>query len=373
MHPRRILRGTVLVLLASLTMFAVAGGSHAQVADDTRAALAAIALTAAEMPSGYELVGEAFVGPDGGPIAGEVPAVLTDAGFLGAYMSVYENADGTVTITSYASAWTDADAAETAFALLETEDAGETDESLDAGDGPAELTVVGETMDATFVVDRFVVGVAATGSDIDRDDVMALVTLLESRANAVADGQFPAGTDAALPASVLDTSALGTQVRAGYLSATESEQLYGLTGSALGGMQASWVSLVTVGDGGEPPYVAIAASNFESADNAARVVDQAEDLVPLTVDLQPVEGITVEDADTARGFQYSSTMSGTTDTPDSVRVVAQVGDQVVVVDVQGATSAEEVQAAAVSLANAQVACMMEEGNCELPEVTLGGA
>lgn len=365
MHVRTSLRATVVAMLAILLMSGSLAMVQVQVDSGTRAALAAMTLTGDELPSTYTLRGEAFVGPEGGDVTGEVPAAFTDAGFRAAYMSVYEAEDGSGTITSYASAWTDAAAAETGFGLLENVD-GETDEPLEAGNGPAELTVTDDGFDATFVVDRFVAGVSASGGEVAQEDIDALVTSLDSRATSVAGGQFPVGTDPSLPGMVLGTGALGAEVRAGYLSASESEELYGLTGSSLGGMLASWVSLAATGADAAPPYVTIAVSTFELPDNAARVVEQAEQLVPLTVGLQPIYGVAVEGADSARAFQYSGPGS---ESPDSVRIVAQVGVQVAVVDVEGAASVEEAQAAAGQLANAQVACM--GGTCELPDVSLG--
>src|SRR5690606_22493023 len=97
------------------------------------------------------------------------------------------------------------------FALLEDETvtnpgADLTDTDLDAGSGSAELTTgtrdvdgtVRAVVDATFVIDRFVVGVSAeTAQDepMDASAMQALVETLESRANAVVEGRSPDGTD----------------------------------------------------------------------------------------------------------------------------------------------------------------------------------
>lgn len=366
MHARLPLRVVAVALLALVTTAAPPAVAQPDTDAGTRAALAAITLTGDELPSSYTLKGEAFVGAEGGPAGAEVPPAFADAGFQGTYLSSYEAEDGSGTITSYASAWTDASAAETGFGLLENVD-GETDEPLEAGSGSAELTVTDDGFDATFVVDRFVVGVEMQGGPIGEQDIDALVGSLEERANAVTQGAYPAGTDGSIPGAMIDTRALGTELRAGFLSASEAEQLYGLTGSSLGGVQASWVSLTATGADASAPYIAVALSTFVEPDNAARVVEQAEQLVPVALEMAPLDGVTVEGADLVRAFAYTSVGA---DAPDSVRVVAQVGAQVTVVDVQGAASVEAARDAAESLATAQVACM--GGSCALPEISLGG-
>jgi hypothetical protein len=124
---------------------------------------------------------------------------------------------------------------------------------------------------------------------------------------------------------------------------------------------------VVAGEGGSGPSVVIAASTFADADTAARVVEQAAALAPVTIDLQPVD-FAVDGADSAMGFQYAS--PGSADgAVDSFRGVIQVGTTMVVVDVQGASSPEQAQTAVTSLLTAQIAC--SGGTCQLPEIDLG--
>ena len=380
----------LVVLLAVLTGLMVASLPHASAQStepdaQTRAQLAAIPLTTSDLPDGYILVGESFVSAEEGVIAGVGEQALEDAGFQGMYISVYGTPGEPGNITSYASVWSDGDAAERGFALLEDEaainpDAGLTDEEIEAGTGTAELTsgsveqdgTAFDIRDATFVVDRFVTGVSVTTSGdeslLDGDGLASLVETLEARATAVANGEGPGGIDLSLPGMVLDVQPLGTQIQTGFLSAGESETLYGVSGSSLSGIRTSWVSAVAVGEGATAPYVTIAASTLESADNAARVVEQSADLVPLSIELLPAEGFAVEGVEAVRGYQYASP-SAVDGAPDSFRAVAQIGDMVVVVDVQEASSVDAAQMAAAELLAAQAQC--DGGDCQAPETSLG--
>jgi hypothetical protein len=372
----------LVAILASLTMLPLPQASAQTTGLDTqtRAQLAAIPLTSGELPQGYRLVTEGFT-PDGQAAFTNIDQASL-AGYVGLYSSVYENPEAPGGIMSYVSVWTDAAAAEAGFAIVEDETVTSPgvaliDAELDAGTGSAELTAgtVEENgtalnvTDATFVVERFIVGVTvrtADDSPIDASGITAMVDALEGRANAVLSGQAPSGADLGLPGTVIDVRPLGVEQQAGFLSASESEALYGLSGSSLGGIQTSWVSYVATGDQGAAPYVAVAVSTFENADNAARVVEQSADLVPLTVELQPVEGYSVEGVEAVRGYQYASPGAAV---PDSFRAVAQIGAQLVVIDVQGAASVEQAQTAATDLLAAQVRC--GNGDCTLPQVNLG--
>jgi hypothetical protein len=365
MHARKYMRVTVVVILATLVMSGTAGGQQAELETERRAELAAMTLTSSELPPGFELRGEAFTGIET-VTEGTSVAELESAGFQGMYLSVYDAVDGSGTVSSYASIWPDGASAEAGLALL----AG-AGEPLDAGDGAAQLRVDDDRREATLVVDRFVVGVVVEGTEIDEDGHLELVSELEARVAQVASGEQPAGVDLGLPAATLDTRALGPEVRAGYLAGRESELLYGVSGSSLGGMQASWVTLVATGPDAGVPYVALAVSAFDSSDTAVQVLGQAAELVPLTIELQPVDGVSLDGSDAVSGFQYRSVLRGEQGEQDSFRIVAQVDSQLVVVDVQGAESVESAQAAAVALAEAQIACMAGT-SCEVPSVSLDG-
>lgn len=378
---------TVLMLVGmSVSSVPAASGQEAGLDSALRANLAAIPLTADDLPDGYSLVGETFFTAD--QIAtGELDAgQITDSGFVGMYASVYQVSGEPGSITSYVSVWNDADSAAAGFELLENEDVtapegGFSDATLEAGDGPAELTTgARETddstlvvSDATFVVDRYVVGVeAAAGSDADvsADNVPALVETAAVRATTVVDGGTPDGIELSLATSTLDITTLGNQIQAGFLSPSEAESLYGVSGSSLSGLLSSWISFVAAGDGGSAPYVVVGTSLFADEDTAARVVEQAADLVPAELELQPVDGFAANGADSVQGFTFTSPTTPDAEAANSFRAVAQSGDQVIVVDVQGADSVDTAQTAATELIEAQLDC--GDSECPAPEISFGG-
>lgn len=387
MRLRNLMRLTMLVMLAGSYLMSASFASSQEAGLDAqmRANLAAIPLTAGDLPEGYALTGESFLTVDQA-VSGELQAQqLTDAGFVGMYASVYQISGQPGRITSYVSVWNDADAAAAGFELLEDEavtapDASYSDAELDAGDGSAELTTgteetdegTLETTDATFVVDRYVTGIAveATGDNaIDAEGIGSLVDAIESRVSTVAGGDAPEGINFSVATSTLQVASLGTEVQAGFLSPTEAEALYGVSGSSLGGLQTSWVSLVATGQDASAPFVVVGVSSFEDGETAARVVQQSADLIPLEVELQPVDDYSVDGADSVRGYQFVSPTTADAADANSFRAVAQSGDRVMVVDVQGADSADTAQTAATDLVTAQLSC--GEGECQVPELSLG--
>ena len=360
MDSRFFIRIGSVALLAVLIMSVsnAAAQTDGSLDASSRAQLAAIPLDASEMPSGYVLQGEGFLSAGGD---------LESIGFVGMYMSIYEESDGDGEISTYASMWNDAAAAEEGFALLEGGEEGVTQESLDAGDGVSELSVADGFRDATFTVDRFIVGVSVEGGSVDDEGLTSLVEAAEDRATSVIDGNAPDGVDLELPARAIDTGTFGSELRSGYVTSAEAEALYGVRGSSLGGLESSWVSLAATGEEGAGPFVTVAVSTFGDAENAARVVDQAAELVPLSIDLQPVDGVSVDGAEAVRAFQYASNGG---DAVDSARVVMHAGGVVTVVDVQGASGSDAALSAVQSLATSQLACLSEV--CEAPELSLGG-
>jgi hypothetical protein len=385
MQLRALMRFALAMVLTSIISMQPASAQLAPLDAQERAELAAIPLTVSELPSGYQLHSESFISPDQSPFEGISTETLTDAGFRGMYVSTYKIPGDAGSIRTYASLWADAGSAQAGFELVEDESvtdpgAAMQDEPLEAGDGPAELTTgfieaeggTLQVIDATFTVDRFIAGVAIESlpdNAPDSDAIGSLVSSLEERANTVINGESPAGSDLSLPSSILDLRPIGEEIQAGFLSSPESEALYGVSGSSLGGIRTSWVTLVAAGEDATAPYVVVAVSSFENSDNAARVVDQADDIVPISIELKPVDGFSVDGVDTVRAFQYASPLGSTDGNPDSFRSVAQIGEQVIVIDVQGAGSVDDAQGTVTSLLTAQLQC--SPGACELPEINIG--
>jgi hypothetical protein len=85
--------------------------------------------------------------------------------------------------------------------------------------------------------------------------------------------------------------------------------------------------------------------------------------MPSYTDLQELQRFAVNGADDAIAFSYSAP-SGQGQ-PDSVRVFAQVGDQMIVVDVQGMDTLKDATAAASDLTEAEIGCAVD-GDCADP-------
>lgn len=349
-----------------------------------RAQMASITLDESALPDGYIFDGETFLRADQS-VSGSIDATaLTDAGFVSQYVSVYTDDAATGRIRTYVTAWTDAAAAEAGFAVIEDEtrsqpDAELTDADASVGETPREVTTgthpdladpatTISTVDVTFRIDRFLVGVAVettTGTAPDPATADALAAELEGRATAAIGNQNPERTDLTLVPKVLPLSGLGTELQAGFLSPAEVEELYGLQGSALAGFSSSWSEAIGLGSGDNlAPYIAVGATTFASDADAGAVIDQAGELTPAISGVELVDGPVVAGASKAVAFRFPSPATGAA-ALDSYRVIFSVGATVGVVDVQGASSPEIAEQSALALAGAQAGCFGAE-TCAAP-------
>ena len=257
---RRTLAGLALgAAIAASGTPALTLGSSLQAATEpaVRAELAAATLAASDLPTGFSFVGETFLTAE--QVAGETldPNALTDAGFATQYVSVYENPQAKLRVRSYVSSWTDAAAAEAGFAILEDEamttpgaelsdggaDVGEEPRETTSGTYPAPDGSTIRTVDVTFRRDNLLAGVALEkldGSEVDAKTAGDLAKRMDARVQAVQKGDSPANTDLALPAKVLSLQPLGQEIQVGFLGPVEVERIYGLQGSVLDSVQASW-------------------------------------------------------------------------------------------------------------------------------------
>jgi hypothetical protein len=385
---RRTLAGLVLgAAVAGLGAPLLANPSHFLAASlqetpdvSLRAELAASTLAVNDLPVGFVFAGETFL--TSSQVAGETldAATLDGAGFQTQYISVYENSAEKLRIRSYVSAWTDEAAAEAGFAIVEDEatvnpDAALSDADASAGEAPRETTTgtytdatgaTISTVDITFRRGNFVAGVAVEkldGSEVDATIAGQLATRLDERVQAVKQGDSPALTDLALPGKVVSLSSVGQDVQVGFLGPVEVERMYGLQGSILDTVQASWVESSLVGSGDAVrTRVTIGVTMLENEGDAAAVVEHVEELAVALPNQAVVEGATVEGAGTVRAFRFTSP-GAEGDAIDSYRVIYATGATVTVIDVQAsdAIAAD----AANALAAAQAGCQ-GGGACETP-------
>lgn len=376
------------VATALLATTAMHGVAQETTAPDValRGQMASITLDRSMLPGGYVFVGETFLTAE--QVAqGDVSADdLTGAGFISQYVSVYRNPESGFQISSYVSAWTDAAAAEAGVAIIEDEGRLHPDGTFEDGDAgvgetPGETTtgswpdandsaVTVTSVDTTFRVGSFLVGTSLDtrdGSAPDADTVTSLAGSLEARATSAANGDSPDGTDLGLVSQALPLASLAPSVQVGFLGTADVESMYGLQGSSLGSLTASWNDVVALGaDGTNAPFVSVGLTQFGSEAEAQTVLDQFADLSPASVALAPVDGFAVEGATAAAGFQFASQATGA-ESADSFRAVAVVGTTLIVIDVQGAADATVAQSAAESLIAAQVGCIGQT-ECAVPEL-----
>ncbi len=374
-----------LVLGALLVNGGVSAWAQDAATDVTlRAQMAAMTLDDSALPDGYAFEGETFLTADQVASGDLEASALTDAGFVSQYLSVYLNDAEETRIRTYASAWTDAAAAEAGFGVIEDEARTNPDAELTDGEAavgeepretttgtypdPADDTVSISTVDTTFRVDRFLVGVSVettNGEPSDAELAGALAAEVEGRATGAISQQNPDGTDLALVPQILPLQGLGSELQAGFLSPAEVEALYGLQGSALASFSASWAQAIGLGEGDAlQPFVAVAMTTFDADTDAQTVVEQATELSPQIEGIEAVDGVTIEGAEQVVAYRFPSPAVGATEN-DSFRVIFTAGANVGVVDVQGAPSAEVAEQVATDLANAQVACV-DQTSCPAP-------
>lgn len=379
----------VAALITGTVATAVAPGIAAQSASvDPRLVgqMASITLDQSALPDGYTLVGEAFLDANHAGYANIDAATLTDTGFLGRYVSYYENPSQQGRIVSYVSAWSSEDAAKAGFTLTEDEpktnpDATLSDSDTSVGDEPRELTTgtfkegdatIG-TADLTFRSGSFLVGVDVEKTDGSQPDASVTETLAKTaadRASAVAGGTNPQYTDLALAVESLPLLGLGTGVQTGFLTPTEVEHVYGVQGSSLSKLTASWTETIAVGaDPKQVPYVTVGLTTFANGDDAKAVVSGAADLTPSLANLKAVENVTVDGAESAAAFTFTSSATGAA-AADSYRVLVTKGSLLIVVDVQGAPTVDLATETATNLAKAQLGCV-GQGSCAAPALPEG--
>jgi len=381
-----------LLVAVAAGLFIATSGAHieAQETDSPdvglRAQMASITLDGASLPGGYVFTGEAFLTAEQIASAEIGADELTDAGLVSYYVSTYRSPDSGYEISTYVSAWSDADAAEAGFEIVEDEGRSNPDGTFEdaeaiVGESPSETTtgtypdsnddsVTVTTADATFRLDRFLIGASLETRDGATPDVQivnALAATLEGRATAAINNGNPVGTDLELVPRVLPLSGLGIELQAGFLGAGDVEQMYGLQGSVLGGFTASWAEAVGLGDlDALQPYISVGVTSFGAEEDAAAIIEQIDNLAPEVPNAEEVDGVEIEGVDALVAYSFPSLSTGADDA-DSFRVVAVAGSTLVVIDVQGAPDMETARETATLLATTQVGCLGET-SCAVPEL-----
>jgi hypothetical protein len=385
----------IAAVAAMLALVAGLGPKSAGAASVTRLDLAAMTLDGNDLPDDALLYVEQYLTP--GQLAGASGGAfereeLADAGLRWFYESRYvvptEDLNAIrLVYRSYVEEYHDADGAEAGFAILEDESRaggeGLTDEEApEVGEEPREVTtgtvpaVLPEgdepraIYDLTFRVENVIAGVsieAVDSADVDPDEIEELAGRLVERIEAVLSGEDLPGIDLTLPDVLLPLDAR-LSIQEGYQTAEEAPYATADPGSDAfetyeSGYAATYALNLETNDAAPEPYVSLALSTYEGDEGPRDVLDSAGGLQSNLLDLEEVEGISVDGADEAVGFRFSSPATETTE-QDSFRVLLAVGDRMLAVDVQGAESVDAAQAAALDLAEQQIACLEADGLCE---------
>ena len=395
-----------------------AASGLASAADEDRLDLAAMVLTAEELPPGYANVDErSFLTAQGVStfFASEgIPTEEIEAtGLRAMYDSFYEGAEDEGLLYLNVAEFGSPEEVEAAFPLLEDEarTIGEAEllalETLPGpgiGDDPSETTVaiidysafggpvVGRTGVAFRVENLLVtVGLETPTTEENAQDAtpagatpaapdsaqLQLVTevaiAFAERIEAVQGGQTPEGVDPELPPLVLPTDEVWPNPGVAAEGYKEAAQILGTVGPAADladQFQGGYGRTVAPGTGPDdlfprPPFVTIGVSGFASEAAARGALAEAADLplpgpLPPPAAQEPVADVTVPGADASAVFRSAFEQGRP---PDSARVAFVVGERLATIDVQGAASAEEALAAAEDLAAQQATCLAADGAC----------
>lgn len=358
--------------------------------------LAAIALDSNDLPAEFTLTFEAYLGGD--DIASQLfadrftEAEIEEIGLLWYYESQYQTADEGLRIRSYIEQFTDEDAVERGFDLLEDEGDSTSDIEIGdqagfdgIGDDPAEITTftyddgsgtVGVTIDATFRVGALLMGVAIdslTDEEPSLDDLEELAGLLEERAEAVLAGDDLPGIDPTLSIGLLDYGD-ALVIQEGYLALNEA-----ITADPQGEDNREFVSgytrMIVLGIDENPdlplPFVVTSLYRFSTESTALGYLTGLETVTPAYAELERAEIGRIRGTDAARALSYVNPYDGVD--ADSLLLVATIGDLALSIEVVGAPSLDIAQETALALFAQQVPCVVDVVACGTASLPAGFA
>jgi hypothetical protein len=363
-------------------------GAATPLATGGNVSLAAMTLDSSTIPKDFQLAAESYTTLDEliANLAGQVqPDQLKATGLINMYTSYYVNKDRN-TVRTYIIAYDKAEGVQKGFDILENEallvpNGAMTDKPVPGGLGesPSEITsgytengdgTQTHTYDISFRIDRYEVGAAMEtfdGSQPDTAVVDQMARDLSKRVKAVLAGKNVSGVDPSLLGKVLDLK--GRILIEGFETASEAFTIANerdVPAGYVGGYfrSDSYSRSVTTA----LPVVTQGVVTFKTADDVATALGSPDSVMPTYTDLKQINRVRVRGADDAIAFSYTAP-SGSGQ-PDSVRVFAQVGEQMIVIDVQGMASINDATTAAVDLAEAEIGCAAG-GDCSDPGI-IGG-
>jgi hypothetical protein len=396
-------RTAALVLAAALALFPVLGtlaqDDQTPRADPNaplgqkksttaRIDLAAIALDDADVGASYGLSFETYIPADqlsallfNGAISA---SQVKSTGIRWYYESQYVTADGVTTLTCYVEEYPNVAGVTKGFNIFENEDlkSPPTATSTDAkglpgvGSTPSEVTTTkvkasgstpaGTTLDATFRVDRLLMGVsiATTATTPPKEqDLTDLAKRLQERAQAVLDGKELPEIDSALPARLLDF-AESFDVDEGY---TTFAATFGP--SAPTGIDATFQSgyTRTVALGQDPnakvplPLVTVGVSEFNTESSGLAILSNSISTSPPYKGMARVETDPIPGTSASVGLSFADPFNN--GDANSFRLFVLIDTNLINIDVIGADTLDHAQAAALSLAKQEAGCFGDNAKC----------
>jgi hypothetical protein len=316
------------------------------------------------------------------------PEKILATGLLWFYESQYASADRTIRVRSYLEEYATEQGAAAGFDILEDEtrlvstDAAFIDRPApaDLGEEPREITVgtfldpggAGrlEAIDITFRVGRLLGGVAietVEGVQPDRQLALALAERLEERIEAVLNDMPLPGIDRSLPQRLVPAAPGTLGLQEGYVSIGEvfGPEAAGAIGSEYrSGYLRTDVYDYERGEALPLPLLSIAVTSFASEAAPLAILTNAGLVTPPYANLERVRLERIPGTSALVGFRYTNPYAESADAPvDSFRILMIVENNVVIIDVQGASSAEAAQAAAVLIAGRQAGCVRSDEPC----------
>jgi hypothetical protein len=198
-----------------------------------------------------------------------------------------------------------------------------------------------------------------------------LARRLQERIEAVLAGEEIPGIDPAVREALLPLEPRWS-IQEGYQTAEEApyatanRQTEAFAGYQSGYAVTVAVNLETDGAPSPAPYVTLALSSYDSEDGPVNVLNASGDLQANLLKLEEVPDVDVEGADATKAYVFSSPASEGL-VPDSFRLLIAVDDDLLAIDVQDVESVEAAQAAALVLAEQQLACLEAGGQCQTAE------
>ncbi len=354
--------------------------------------LAAMALASEDLPPEVALEYEQYV--TAADVASAVsdetvpPETILATGLLWFYESQYASADRTIRIRSYLEEYVTEQGAAAGFDILEDEtrlvstDAAFIDRPApeELGEEPREITVgtfldpggAGrlEAIDITFRVGRLLGGVSVEtveGVRPDRQLALALAERLEERIEAVLNDVPLPGIDRSLPQRLVPAASGTLGLQEGYVSIGEvlGSEAAGAIGSEYrSGYLRTDVYDYVRGEAMPLPLLSIAVTSFVSEAAPLAILTNADLVTPPYANLERVRLERIPGTSALVGFRYTNPYAESADAPvDSFRILMIVQNHVVILDVQGAASAEAAQTAAVLIASRQAGCVRSDEPC----------